>query len=285
MLFLLLLNVCCIRTCPATTKGSEDAVQLSPAEQNINLTPEERDWIARHPQFRVGVFPLAPYIIQQDSGQITGYMPELLRTITAQVGLTPKFIRFDQLAEVLAQAKQGNIEASMAMISTEERAQLFTFSAETMLLNMAIFARIDDPSITDLSSLQKKTLASYHDYSMNPVIRQYLPDATLVMADNAVDMLQLVVRGQADAAVQELHSGRYMQRNYYLNNIEVKGYADFPGFEELKGHSYLVRRDLPFLQSILDKAYFSLSEEEKENIWKKWLGSSSSDSSSDISVP
>ncbi|MCI5158659.1 MAG: hypothetical protein D3906_09530, partial [Candidatus Electrothrix sp. AUS1_2] len=50
----------------------------------------------------------------------------------------------------------GKIEVAMAMIKTEELAQLFTFAAETMPLNMAIFARIDDQSITGLSSLQQK---------------------------------------------------------------------------------------------------------------------------------
>ncbi|WP_446011781.1 transporter substrate-binding domain-containing protein [Candidatus Electrothrix sp.] len=243
----------------------------------LNLTSEERDWIAQHPVFRVGSFSLPPYIIHNSSGKITGYMPELLRAISAQVGLTPDFILSDQVSEVLDQAEQGRIEVAMAMIQTEERARLFTFSAKTMPLNMAIFARVDDQSISDLASLREKRIASYHDYAMNRVLQEQLPDATLVMTDTAVDMLQLVVRGQADAAIQELHSGQYMQRNYYLNNLEVKGYAQFRGIEELQGHSYLVRQDLPLLQSILDKAYLSLSEEDKQKIWKKWLGSRSAD--------
>ncbi len=43
-----------------------------------------------------------------------------------------------------------------------------------------------------------------------------------------------------------------MGRHYYLNNLEVKGYALFRDFENLQGHSYLVHRDLPLLHSILD---------------------------------
>lgn len=238
------------------------------------LTAEELHWITKHPVFRVGSFSLPPYIIQNNQGKIAGYMPDLLRILSARVGLTPKFIRFDQLADVLTQVEQGNLEAAMGMIRTTERAQLFTFSAETMPLNMAIFARMNDQRITSLSSLHGRRIASYHDYAMQKVIEQQLPDALLVMADNAVDMLQLVVRGQADAAIQELHSGQYMLRNYYLNNLEVKAYARFQGGERQQGHSYLVRRDLPLLQSILDKAYFSLSEGDKQAIWKKWLGGS-----------
>ena len=250
--------------------GRQPAVQTS----RLNLTLEEQDWIRQHPVFRVGAFSLPPYIIQEKNGSITGYMPELVRKLGAQAGLTPEFVWFDQLADVLEQAENGAIDAAMAMISTEDRARTFTFSTETMPLNMAIFARVDDSRIRDLASLEGKRIASYHGYAMHSVMSAQIQNARFVMADSAVDMLQLVVRGQADAAIQELHSGQYLLRNYYLNNLEIKGYAQFSGMEHLHGHSYVVRKELFLLQSILDKAYLSLSEAEKEQLWKTWLGSS-----------
>ncbi len=250
--------------------GQQPAVQAD----RLGLTPEEQDWIKQHPVFRVGAFPLPPYIIQESNGTLTGYMPELVRKLSAQVGLTPEFVWSEQLAGVLEQAKSGAIDAAMAMISTEERARFFTFSTETMPLNMAIFARAADSQIRDLASLHGKRIASYQGYAMHKVMQAQMPDARFVMADNATDMLQLVVRGQADAAIQELHSGQYLLRNYYLNNLEVKGYAQFSGMEQLHGHSYVVRKELTLLQSLLDKAYLSLSEADKEQVWKRWLGSS-----------
>ena len=279
LLILAFFNIFFVRPGCAAKRESVDhtAVEQTATQAvkpDIGLTPEELDWIEKHPVFRVGAFPLPPYIIQNHQGPPVGYMPDLLRMLSARVGLTPDFMWFDHLSEVLKQAEQGNIEAAMAMIRTEERARLFTFSAETMPLNMAIFARVDDQDITDLSSLQGKRIASYHNYSMNTVMERQISGASFVMAEDAVNMLQLVVRGQADAAIQELHSGRYMLRNYYLNNLGVKNYVQFRGLGKLQGHSYLVRREVPLLQSILDKAYFSLSEEKKQNIWRKWLGSS-----------
>ena len=280
VLVLSLLNIFFIRTgCAANRDSVERAAEVQNAAQGvradlIGLTAEELDWIEKHPVFRVGTFSLPPYIIQNNQGQNTGYMPELVRALSAQVGLTPDFVWFDQLAEVLKQVEQENLEAAMSMVRTEERSRLFTFSAETMPLNMAIFARVDNGAIHDLVSLQGKRLASYTGYSLQKIMQEQIPGASFVMAEDAMNMLQLVVRGQADAAIQELHSGRYMLRNYYLNNLEVKSYAQFRGLDQLQGHSYLVRRDLPLLQSILDKAYLSLSEEDKQKIWKKWLGSS-----------
>ncbi|CAK8723343.1 hypothetical protein GMJAKD_12640 [Candidatus Electrothrix aarhusensis] len=280
VLTLSLINIFFLRTGCATNRDSVDhtAVQQTAVQtvkpDFISLTPEELDWIEKHPVFRVGAFSLPPYMIHNHQGPPAGYMPDLLRTLSARIGLTPDFLWFDQLSEVLKQAELGNLEAAMGMIRTEERARLFTFSAETMPLNMAIFARADNDAIHDLASLQGKRLASYTGYALQKVMQEQIPGVSFVMAEDAVNMLQLVVRGQADAAIQELHSGRYILRNYYLNNLEVKDYVQFRGFEQLRGHSYLVCQDVPLLQSLLDKVYLSLTEEDKQDIWKKWLGNS-----------
>ncbi|MDU9048517.1 MAG: transporter substrate-binding domain-containing protein [Candidatus Electrothrix sp. Rat3] len=285
-MFLSFINIFFIRTGSATAREFVEQTATQAVKPDlIGLTAEELDWIEQHPVFRVGAFFLPPYIIQNHQGPPVGYMPDLLRTLSERVGLTPEFVWFDQLSKVLKQVEQGNLEAAMGMARTEERSRLFTFSAETMPLNMAIFARVDNDAVHDLASLQGKRLASYTGYALQKIMREQILGASFVMAEDAINMLQLVVRGQADAAIQELHSGRYMLRNYYLNNLEVKDYVQFKKLEKLQGHSYLVRRDLPFLQSILDKAYLSLSEEEKQEIWEKWLGSGSSDIARPVFTP
>lgn len=238
----------------------------------IDLSPEEQEWIMQHPIFRVGAFPVPPYIMQEANGKITGYIPELLRKLCAQAGLTPQFVWSDQLTEVLEQAKNGTIDVTMATINTPERRELFTFSLETVPLNMAILARVADSSICDLASLHGKRIASYRNYAMNTILHERLPDAHFVLADNVVDMLRLVSEGHADAAIQELHSGQYMLQNYHLNNLVVKGYAQFRGIEHIQGHPYVVRKALPMLQSILDKACLAVPEAEKKQLWQNWFG-------------
>ena len=97
VLVLSLLNIFFIRTgCAANRDSVERAAEVQNAAQGvradlIGLTAEELDWIEKHPVFRVGTFSLPPYIIQNHQGQNTGYMPELVRALSARVGLTPGF--------------------------------------------------------------------------------------------------------------------------------------------------------------------------------------------------
>jgi len=239
--------------------------------KQINFTAEEKAWIAEHPIFKVAAFPLAPYIIQEDE-VVHGYMAELLQLVCAKVNLTPQFNYHKISNEAFTAVQSGKMEASMGMIETPERAKHVTFSPETMPLNMAIFARKNSESISNLESLKHKRIASYHGYTMVALTKERLPNAQLVMADDAVGMLQLVATGEADAAIQELHTGQYMLRQYHINNLKAKGFAKFRGQGILQGHSYVVHKSFPLLQSILDKGYQALTEKEKQQLWDKWFG-------------
>lgn len=116
------------------TKDTAGTVQHTKASSTssknsvISLSPEENNWLKENPVIRVGAFSLPPYIIQKNHGEVSGYMPNLIRTLAARVRMTPEFIQFDDLSELLKQAEQKNIETTMAMVRTAERSRLFTFS-------------------------------------------------------------------------------------------------------------------------------------------------------------
>lgn len=264
ILFICLLFISCLYS----TYSLADSTHTKKA--TVDLTPEEQAWRAKHPVFKVVAFPLEPYIIEKE-GEVSGYMTELLRAVSSKVNLTPQFSYHEIANEAFTVVQSGKVEASMGIIHTPERAQHLTFSPETIPLNLAIFSRKSSQSMSSLDSLKGKRIASYHGYTLLALTKKQLPDAEIVLANDAVGMLQLVATGKADAAIQELHTGQYMLRNNYINNLEVKGYATFKGIKAAQGHSYVVNKAYPLLQSILDKGYKALTEREKRQLWDKWF--------------
>ncbi|WP_052507570.1 transporter substrate-binding domain-containing protein [Desulfonatronovibrio magnus] len=244
---------------------------MASVEPQVELTAREKQWIADHPGFTAGAVDIPPYIIQERDGRVTGYFPDLLRTISSQVGLHPNFI-FTTMSELMEKAGDGQVELIQGVIWNEERAGRFNFSPSHSPLNMAIFGRNDDSGISGWNALSGKRIASFPDYGMHAHMAGHIPDARFVMAEDGVQMLRLVALSQADAAIQELYSGQYMIRSNYLNNLEVKGYAQIPGLEDMQAHAYMIRKDLPVLESILTKSYHALSEAKKKQIWERWFG-------------
>ncbi len=250
-----------------------DRIEAKPADASVPvaLTPEERQWLREHPTFSVAAFPIDPFSIV-DGDNITGYMPELIGAIAAQVGIEPRFVS-RTLQETMEQLQQGTIDATTTVIQTPERDAFLAFSEEGYPVILGVFARAERTDLSDFQSLKGQTLASYPGYGLNSLFRQYLPDNPIVLAGDLEGMLRLVAEGKADVAVQELHSGQYALRKYLIGGVAHKGEVMIGDRPTMQAGYYAVRKDLPLLKSILDKSYQALPAAEKQRIWNRWLSS------------
>lgn len=235
----------------------------------LELSEEERAWIAAHPTIRVGAYQLPPYI-QEQNGRVDGYLVELMQAIAARAGLRAEF-HFLSLKQVKEGTERGTLDATLAVNPTPERGKVLFFSQGTVDFTLSIFARKEATAINGLKSLAGKTLATYPRYSWNSRYAEYLPDTRIVTAADIEDMFRMVATSQADAAISETESGKALLRQYLLTNVEPKAYAVFDGRRSRPGHYYGVSRRLPLLASILDKAYAQMSEAQKQRIWNRWF--------------
>ena len=239
-------------------------------QELVQLTPRERQWIKDNPVFTIGAVDLPPFIFQEPEGRVTGVFADYIRTLSDKVGLKPKF-EFSTVSDLTEKARNHEIEAIMAMFKTPDRVREFNFSDRKSKLNLVLFARTDDERISDLDSLSGLRVASFKDYGLHPLLEQQLSDVEFVMTKDPVQMLRAVSLGEADGAVQEVYSGQYITRNNFLNNLAVKNYVEFTGFEDLQAHLYMVHIEFPKLYSILEKASHSMTEAQWGNIWERWI--------------
>jgi two-component system sensor histidine kinase EvgS len=235
----------------------------------IDLSAEERAWIAANPTIRLGAYALAPYI-QEEKGRVDGYLVELLQAIAGQAGLRAEFY-FLTLQEVLDGVQRGELDATMAVSHTKKREEAFLLSQETVDFTLDIFARKVTRDIDSVESLVGKTLATYEGYSWNSLFAKYLPHTRILTAANIGDIFRMVATGQADAAINELESGKALLRRYLFTNVEPKADAVFAGKRTYRGHYYRVSKRLPLLASILDKSQAKLLAAEKQRIWDRWF--------------
>ncbi len=246
------------------TSGADGGVQAP-----LDLSDEERAWLAANPSFRVGAYQLPPYI-QQQNGRVEGYLVELIRAIAARAGLRAE-LQFLTLGQVKEGTERGTLDVSLAVNPTPERARVLLFSQGTVDFTLSIFARKEATDIEGLESLAGKTLATYPGYSWNVRFAEYLPNTRIVTAADVEDMFRMVAAGQADAAISETESGKALLRRTLLTNVEPKAVAVFDGRRSRRGHYYGVSRRLPLLASILDKSFAQMPEAEKQRIWNRWF--------------
>jgi ABC-type amino acid transport substrate-binding protein len=235
----------------------------------LDLSEEERAWLAANPTIRVGAYQLSPYIQEQD-GRADGYLVELFRGVAARAGLRAE-VHFEPLAQVMEDIAGGRLDATLAVNRSTEREALLYLSKGTARFVLKVFARKEDQDIQGVESLAGKTLATYRGYSWNARLPELLPHTRIVTAADVEGMFRIVADGRADAAIQEAESGKAMLRRYLLTDIEPKGDAVFAGQRTYLGHEWGVSRRLPVLASILDKADAQMPDTAKQRIWNRWF--------------
>ncbi|MFY9976246.1 MAG: transporter substrate-binding domain-containing protein, partial [Chromatiaceae bacterium] len=161
----------------------------------LDLSGEERAWLAANPTIRVGAYALPPYI-QEQNGQVDGYLVELMRAIAARAGLRAEF-HFLPLEQVKEGTERGTLDATLAVNPTPERGQVLLFSQGTADFTLSVFARKEARDIAGVESLAGKTLATYPGYSWNARFPEALPHTRIVTAADVEGMFRMVASGEA----------------------------------------------------------------------------------------
>ena len=97
--------------------------------------------------------------------------------------------------------------------------------------------------------------------------RDELAEVEFVETLNTEEALRAVSSGRADAYLGDMLAASYLIRRHNLTNLELRGESGLSSSEIRFG----VRRDLPQLVELLDRALASLSREEREAIRDRWL--------------
>ena len=245
-------------------------VEGAPGQHSsVHLNEEEKAWIAENPIVNVGVFQMPPYQFMED-GVPAGYQVEMMEAMLKTVGLEPRYLRV-ALPETLKEVREDRLDIVLNMIHTSERADSILFSDSSLDLIMGIFGDADRKDISDFDSLQGKTMASYHGYVLEDKLTEVFPYSPLVRADDTLGMLRLVALGEADFCIQETSSGKYWLHKGFITNVEAKGILAPTQLPLLSAHEFGVRKDLPLLKSILDKADGAMDSAQSQRIWHRWF--------------
>jgi signal transduction histidine kinase/DNA-binding response OmpR family regulator len=104
---------------------------LSPGAQ-----PHGRQFQPTQP-IRIGTYDNAPKIYQQADGSIAGFYAELVEAIASSSSLAYRFVH-GTWEEGLSRLAAGEIDVMVDVAYSDERARLYTFNGETVLINWGV---------------------------------------------------------------------------------------------------------------------------------------------------
>ncbi|OAN63188.1 hypothetical protein A6A05_06460 [Magnetospirillum moscoviense] len=234
----------------------------------IELTAEERAFLAAHPTVRVRINGDLPPFLFQDQGQVRGMSIDYLTLVLKRLNLTMEPVDIGGFAEVLKRLPTGDgMDLQPVTRPTPERAKEIGFTRPYLSFPVVIVTRTNADFVGSLDDLNGHVVAVEKAYWYTTELQRKYPGIELKIVDSSSQAIRAVAVGEADAYVGILAVAAWqMEKNGYTN-LKIAAPSTLSGAEMGMG----VRGDWPLLTSALDKALATITPEEHREIRRKWL--------------
>jgi PAS domain S-box-containing protein len=150
---------------------------------------------------------------------------------------------------------------------TPERSEFWAFTKPYMNIPIVIVARTDVTYITHMQELAGKKVAVVDGYAVNDWIPRDFPEIRLIRVKTVQEGLEALQRREVFAYIENmLVVGYYLTKLKMATTLKIVGNTPY-----INAQSMAVRKDWTPLAGILDKVLDSISEGERNDIYRRWL--------------
>jgi ABC-type amino acid transport substrate-binding protein len=230
------------------------------------LTPAQRQWLAAHGPWRLGTeADYGPFVYAGAQGRVEGLSVDMLALAQQRIGLAVQTLPGRPLAQVLQSAARGEVDFISSLRPTPERAEFLLFTQPYISVPaVVVMPRASQPQ--RLADLGGQSVAVGKGYAVESVVRERYPNVRWQAVADDVAALKGVADGRYAAAVVDAASLAFVVREHQLPGLVATGEANFH-----YALSFAVRKDLPELRDILDAAFRSLGQAERQRVIDRWL--------------
>ena len=245
--------------------------QLAPAGEAqgaaaIPLTADEREWLARHRDIRLGVdVARPPFEHVDEKGAYTGISAEFIAEAAKRLGITVVPQIGMQWTEAMEKVKVGDIDVIPKVTPSAAREKFLIFTKPYTTYPSVIVTR-KDRLAGGLDDLRGLKVGVNKGQIIESNLERDHPELSLVSYPDIEAGLRALATGECDAFIDNLGAVAYAIETVGLANLRIA--ASTPYTHDL---AIGVRKDWPLLASALDKALDSITDQERSEIKNRWL--------------
>jgi diguanylate cyclase (GGDEF)-like protein len=237
------------------------------AEQRLALSTVEQEWLDSIEVIRLCSDPdWMPYEAIGESGQHIGIMSDFHQLWSEMMGKPVKLQITDSWEQALQYMQQKKCDVLSSAQDVPSRRHYLSVTQPFINYPFAIATQPGQQFIINLLPLMDKSFVMVKGYAGVELIRALYPDIKLMLVDSARAGLKLVEKGHVYGFIDTVPSINYQTLKHGISHIKISGVL-----EEHYAMSVGVRRDLPQLLSIYNKAIAETHETERQHILNNWL--------------
>ncbi len=248
---------------PLTVSAQGDALSK---QKSLELTEKEAAWVRANPEvWFTGDPNWLPYEAFTEQGEYIGIVSEHLKLISDATGLKFRFSPSKTWTESTEKAKKGLVDILSETDDSDLKSHL-DFTRSYLSNPIVIAMRINENYVENVNAIADKRIALIKDYGYAAKIRRKYPDIKFVTVENIQDGLVSVSTGKVDALFCTLALCGYTIHELGINDVKITGKTGFDTKLALG-----VRKNMPELLSILNKAISSIEAGQQQSILDKWI--------------
>ncbi|SBW00687.1 hypothetical protein KL86CLO1_11376 [uncultured Eubacteriales bacterium] len=233
------------------------------SEQPLNLSQEETEYLQSISPIKIAVDPdWEPFERLNDKGEYSGIAADYFKLIEKRLHVRFELVPTSDWSQSLQYSQDGKVMLLSLLNKTPEREKWLIFSDPLIVDDNVIIGRYDSAFVRDLHNEVNKTVVLPAGTSVEERLRTDYPNLSIVLTETEAEAFDMVLTGQADFTIRSLIVAEY--------NIRGQGWFDLKVIGKIEGYSnYLsigIAKNQVMLQSILDKAILSITEQEKTDI-------------------
>ena len=240
----------------------------APVAPQAQLNAEQRDWLALHPELRVGLVLQAPFA-QYDRRlqRLSGANVELMQWLAKALNIELTWRNFPNQEALEAAVRDGEVDIAPGLQQTPAGLRLWLFSDPYMRVPQHIVGVRDGGGAVELEKLDDQSrVAVRMPSAVADYLRSTYPSLNLQGVPMERQALQLLVSQQARYAVVDEAQLSRLSGEAEFAGLAVVGDIGLPQLLRVA-----TRREWPELAGIMESALRAIPARDLDQLHSRWL--------------
>ncbi|WP_438866558.1 transporter substrate-binding domain-containing protein [Pseudomonas sp. L1(2025)] len=237
------------------------------AHTSLNLSDEQKAWLAQHPRVKVLVAgSYAPLTFFDEQDRLQGLSADLLKLITRRTGLEFDVVRSAGVNDMVVQLEQHQAGLIAALSIGDFRLAPNQYTRPYLLSPFVVVTRRAQADIRSLEELNGLKLALPAGNPLSAWADQHYPGIIKVPVESATRGLEMLMAGEVDGSVQTQFSANYFINYHFQQDLHIASvFGPVPARVAMA-----VSSEYPQLKDIINQALLETSPEELQEMTERW---------------
>lgn len=232
-----------------------------------NLTKEELTYLKQKKKILMCVLPdWLPFEQIDKDGNHKGIGADLMKIVSTYIDTPIELLPTKEWSESLQNIKDRKCDILPVAMGTPNRRNYMNFTKPYVKEPFVIATKNDKLFIKDSNALSNKKIGFVKNYAFIEILKNKNPDIEIVSVENTKEGLDRVSDGELFGYIDTMPTIGYAMQKYSIFDLKIAGKLEFD--VEI---SVASRNDEVLLNSIMQKAMNSISEDNKRTIIGKWI--------------